>query len=232
MLSGWPRLRVASGALSGYSRVRNANGMLSGFPIKAAGAISLNSSASGAPTGSAFNHVVAAKNSSLLIVVASLWYGSDTITGATVNGVAGTQLFIQTSSAPSYMRAWYWLNSQLPSPGTWSVLVSGPGSDCAAISMLFDNVSQGSPIAYANAAYSGSLNPTLAVATPGDATIGACAVLTSNTVARAGTLGTAITKNAPNALLACAWGPPATSVAFTGTGDARTSIGAAAIRAA
>ncbi len=236
-IKGWPDSRRPVEPIDGWGPGYPGVGNVSGWPniarrLDRLHPITLNSSASGAVNGSSFNHVVAAKNSSLLIVVASEWVGSDLFTGATVNGVSGTQLFIQSGTSPSFMRAWYWINSQLPAPGTWAVLVSGPTTDAAAISMLFDNVSQGSPIAYANAAYSGSLSPTLPVTTPGNATFGACAVLASNTVASAGTLGTAITKNSPNALLACAWGPTATSVAFTGTGDARTSIGAAAIRAA
>lgn len=232
MLSGWSR-GASRGMLSGYPTARaNTPGLLSGYPIRAAGGIKLSSSSSGAANGVAFNHTVTDKDgSSLFVVVASSWTGGNILSTATVNGVAGTLLFSQSTTAPSFMRAWYWAAAQLPASGTWSVLVAG-GSDAAAISLHLKGVSQGTPVAFASANYAGSLNPSLAIAPPGSAVVAACAVLTSNTVASGGTLNPAILRNVPNALLAVAVGPAASSASFTGTGDARTSIGAAALRAA
>ena len=196
------------------------------------GAIALNSYVTGAVNGSAFAHAVTSYTSGVLVVVASEWIGSDLITGATVNGVAGTQLFIQGSTAPSFMRAWYWKQSQLPAPGSWSVLVSGVTNDTAAISMLFDNVSQSTPFASSGAAYKGSLSPSISVTTPSDVVLAACGAFGTNSITSAGTLGAAMTRASGNAKLGCAWGPPASSAAFTVTGDTRTSIGYAALCAA
>jgi len=193
----------------------------------------LLSSSAGAATGGTFAHTINAPSGGgrMLLVSIAQWAGANGITGANFNGVPG-KLLIATTTAPAFLRVYYWLDAQLPGVGTFNAQPTGPGADAAATSILFGGVDQSNPFAVVYSAYNASSAHPVATSQMSNAMLVCLSALSSASVTPDIPLSTPVSQATGNGKIWSSYALSGMSApGFSVSGDLRTAIGAVGLRA-